>query len=193
MGYTRRDLDKLEKWTCVNLMRFSKAKCRVLRLGQGNPWYQHGLGDGGMESSPEEKDLGVLLDEKLDMSQQRGSWAAWPQQCGQRGEGGDSATAPLWGDTTPVLPPALGPPTTEGHGPVGVGPEEAREVVGGLEPLCCEDRLRELGGFSLEKRRPPLIGFYKGPTGKMGTNFLVAPVVIGQAVMALNLKRGDLD
>ena len=66
----QKDVDRLERWACVNHMKFNKAKCKVPHMGRGNPKYKYRLDGGWVENSPEDKDLELLLDEKLNMTLQ---------------------------------------------------------------------------------------------------------------------------
>ena len=64
------DLDRLERWACAKLKKFNKDTCKVLHMGWGNPKHKCRLGGGWIESSSEEKDLGVLVNDKLNMTRQ---------------------------------------------------------------------------------------------------------------------------
>lgn len=64
----QRNLDKSEGWAITNHMKFNK--CQIVHLGRGNPGYPYRLGDKRLESSPTERDLGVLANSKLNTSQQ---------------------------------------------------------------------------------------------------------------------------
>ena len=116
----QRDLDRLKRWACANLTKFNKAKRKVLHMGQGNLKHKYRLGNEWIESSPAEKDLGLLVDEKLNMT--HAMYVCSPESqpypglhqktTDQQVEGGDSAPLFCSHETPPgVLHSALGPPT----------------------------------------------------------------------------------
>jgi len=124
-------------------MKFNKDKRKVLHLDCGNPKHRYRLGGGWLESSPDEKDLGMLVDERFNISQQC-ALAAQKANCilgcikrSLTSRSRDLILLLYSAVVKPHLRPVPGPPAQEGHGFVGAGPEEGHEddLRAGAPPL----------------------------------------------------------
>ena len=179
-----------------------QGQVKVLHLDRGNLRYMYRLGKEWIGNSPEEKDLGVLVNKKLNVRLQSrkltSSWAAlkqrwpagwgrwlfpptppsWSPTCNTMFSSWVSSTRRTWACCTKSRSDHeddqnAGAPLlhkkAEGAGLVQSGEEEAPETL--------------YSGLPVPEG---------GPQESRGET-LLRSIVIGQGIMVLNWKRGDLD
>ena len=128
------DLDRLQGWADETTMGFNTDKCKVMHLGRKNQQHTYRLGNSFLVSAEAEKDLGVIIDAKMNMGRQCGDavrkanctyLVMHPQMHLKQIQGGDPPTLYDIGQAAVgVLCPVLGTALQEGCGQHGEGPEE---------------------------------------------------------------------
>ncbi|XP_073516627.1 uncharacterized protein [Phyllobates terribilis] len=166
------DLDKLGSWAKKWQMGFNADKCKVMHMGKKNSSHPYILNGKPLGKSDMEKDLGVLVNGKLNWSAQCQAAAAKANRvmaCIRRGIGAydENIVLPLY---KALVRPHLeycaqfwAPVLRKDILELERVQRRATKVIKGMEGLEYPERLSKLGLFTLEKRRlrGDLINMYK--------------------------------
>lgn len=144
---------------CSSHSLLGKDNYAVMHLGLGNSKRENRLGSKWTASIPKEKNLGLLVDEKMNLSQQC-VLVAQKAKCilgcikrrmtSRARQEISHSTLPLWGHTSSTVLTS-GTLSTSMKWSCCVGSEEAMRMTRGLGYLSYEERLREMdSGDSLK-------------------------------------------
>ncbi|CAM4599933.1 unnamed protein product [Lepidochelys kempii] len=165
------DLDDLVNWSNSNRMKFNSEKCKVMHLGINNKNFSYKLGTHQLEVT-EEKDLGVLVDHRMTMSCQCDmavKKANMVLGCIRRGISSRDKEVLVPLDKALVRPHLeyclqfWSPMFKKDEFKLEQVQRRATRMIRRMENLSYERRLKELGLFSLTKRRlrGDMIALYK--------------------------------
>ena len=173
----QKDLNKVVEWAKKWKMEFNVQKCKIMHLGHDNPRKVYSMDGKVLSTTEEEKDLGVLIDNKLDFGKHINSIVGRANRVlGMIRVSFACLNIQMFLNMYTALVRPLLEYCVQVWSPYKIGQikllervqRRATRLVPQLKDLCYEDRLAQLGLTRLEERRHrgDMIETYKILTGK---------------------------